>query len=331
MRRKRRRENRMSAKTRAAILFTLIVVIGIGVGLLIAPPLAVEEVYCEGNVRVSQEEIIEAAKIPLGKNILLQRLSKARKRVGEIPIIDEVKTRRVFPNKIKIWVRERIPAAYLYDGEGKCVVMDLQGYILDVMEDERVAQYKEFYTPVKVEKSSEDTTKDAVDSAEEMTEPAEDMTAEQTNAQQEVVEVPEPERPYSIPFVIGLKPEKAEVGKVVNSKEREKLATVKETFQALEKAGLLSRATYMDVSDLTDVVLVVENRLEIHLGELHNMEYRSTFLATVIQEKISATEHVVMDYRTNDIYVRQPEDGKERKVPMPEEESETTEESQEEE
>ncbi len=337
MRRKRKREQRMPARMRAVILFVMIVIIGVSVGALFTPVFHITEVFCVGNERISQEEIIAAAEVPLGKNILLQRLSGIRERVAEIPMVEEVKARRIFPNRIKIWIRERVPAGYLYDGEGTCVVVDVAGKILDIIDDERVAQMKEFYTPVKIEpeKSKKpETDKEAAEEETQKEELAEEQTPEKTPESSEKPESPElqePERPYTIPFVVGLKPHKPEIGKELASKERDKLSRVMEAFEALENAGLLVRATYLDVTDLTDVTLVIENRLEIQLGELSNMEYRSRFLATVIAEKISPTEHVIMDYRTNDIYVRPPEDGKERMISKPSEEPEETEESEEEE
>ncbi len=328
MEKRRKRKQRMPVKRRAAILFVMIVLVGVSIGVLFTPVFHVEEVYCVGNERITQEEIIGAAEVPLGRNILTIRLSKIRERVAEIPMVEEVKTRRIFPNRIKIWVRERVPAAYLYDGEGKCVVVDVEGKVLEIIEDERVAQWKEFYTPVEVEpkKKEEEKEKEESTSAKnpEPTEtPAPTPTPEPT-------EIVEPERPYPVPFTVGLSLSKPEVGKMAESKEREKLSRVLEAFGALEEAGLLVRATYLDVIDLTDVTLVVENRLEIQLGELSNMEYRSRFLATVIEEKISATEQVIMDYRTNDIYVRPPEDGKERMIPKPSETPEPSEETEEE-
>ncbi len=327
----RKKRNRLPVKVRAAILFSMIVVIGVGIGLLFTPVFHVEEVFCAGNERISQEEIIAAAEVPIGGNILLQRLSKIRERVAEIPMVEEVKTRRVFPNKIKIWIRERVPAGYLYDGEGKCVVVDVEGKILEIIEGELVAQMKEAYTPVKTESKPKQEEKKK---EEDETEPAPTETSAptETPAATETpmpVEIAEPERTYTIPFVVGLKAAKPEVGKMVDSKEREKLSRVMEAFRALEKAELLVRATYLDVTDLSDVVLVIENRLEIQLGELSNMEYRSQFLKTVIQEKISATEHVIMDYRSDNIYVRPPEDGKERMVPKPTETPEPEEEEEE--
>lgn len=322
----------MPVYIKGTIVFLIVVLIGLCVGMFFLPAFQVTEVYCEGTQRIPQEEIIAAAEVPLGESVLLQRLSGIKERVAAIPMVEEVKVRRVFPNKIKIWVRERVPAAYLYDGNSSCVVIDVDGKVLEIISDDRVAKWKEFYTPVKAEPQPEEKPIQETEGTEEETQSETSNSGQTAEPAQETesVEVQEPERPYTVPFVVGLTLEKAEVGKEADSKERDKLSKVKETFRALENAGLLVRATYMDVSDMTDVVLIVENRLEIYMGEIRNIDYRCQFLATVIREKISATEHVIMDYRGDDIYVRQPEDGKERMVPKPPEEPGSEEETEEE-
>ncbi len=328
MRRKRKEKKRMPVYIRAAIIFLVVVVAGIGICMFFTPVFHVAEVTCEGTQRIPREEIIAMAEVPLGQSIFLQRLSGIQKRVEEIPMVEEVKVQRVFPNKINIQIRERVPAAYLYDGDGSCTVVDIEGKVLEIVEGESVAKMKEFYTPTPVEVPKEE---DVEESTEETEEESGETGEEETPAPTEAPapkELKEPKRAYTVPFVVGLKPHKPEVGKMLSSKEKEKLARVMETFQALEDAKLLVRTTYMDVTDLTDVVLVVENRLEIHMGEIRNIAYRCQFLATVIREKISSTEQVIMDYRGNDIYVRQPEDGKERMIPKPTEEPEYSEDSE---
>lgn len=62
---------------------------------------------------------------------------------------------------------------------------------------------------------------------------------------------------------------------------------------------------------------MIEKRLEVQMGNTDNIEYRCAFLAKVVNEKISSTEYAVLDYKGDDIYVRQPDDGKERVVPKP--------------
>lgn len=83
-----------------------------------------------------------------GKNILVQNLAEIKKRVADIPMVEEASVRRVFPNKIKIWIKERIPAAYIYTGN-QCAVVDVNGKILDVLADRRVEQLVAGNTPVK--------------------------------------------------------------------------------------------------------------------------------------------------------------------------------------
>ncbi len=322
-------------KMRKTVLALVILAFGVGIGVLFTPIFHVEGVLCEGNNRISQEEIIAAAQVNVGKNILTQRLSAIKKRVAEIPMVEEVRIRRVFPDQIKIWVQECVPAAYVYTDK-QCVMIDTDGKILEIIDDERVAQMVEAYTPKKVKKSEEkdksQNNEDPAPSAEPM-EAAPDgeqgeekeNSTQQDDADKEAedketenkAEVAVMDWAYPVPLVVGLELEKPVVGKKIDSKERQKLNQVMETFGGLEKAELLVRSTYLDVTDLNDVMLVIEKRLEIKLGNLENIAYRCQFLGTVIREKLSKTEHASIDYREGNLYVRPPEDGKERMIPKP--------------
>lgn len=288
-------KRRMNPKLRLILIFLLVVTLGVGVGLMFTPVFHVQEVFCEGNSRIAAEEISAAAADVTGKNIFLIRLSDIRGRVEEIPMVEEASIRRVFPNKIKITVEECIPAGYLHS-ENQCVVVDLEGKILDVIADERVTMMLETYLPKETEEEQKN----------EETEQAE---------QEESQEQPEEVRAYSVPLVMGVEVHKPEIGKTVHSKQKENLELAFDLFRNLEKTGLLVRATCLDLRDSNNLILIIENRLQVLFGKPENMEYRIAFLAKVINERISATEHAVMDYRGADIYVRQPEDGKERMKP----------------
>lgn len=356
-----RKKSWMDPRIKMALLFTVILCAGVAVGLLFTPVFHVQEVFCEGNVRITQDEITGAAQVETGKNILVQNLAEIKKRVADIPMVEEASVRRVFPNKIKIWIKERIPAAYIYTGN-QCAVVDVDGKILDVLADSRVEQLVAGNTPVKESaapdagqtpeassapgetgkpnasaqpagsaKPSASPSPSATpkptgsarpsDTPEGSAEPKESGTPAGTDEPEGKAETQadgaEEALPYEVPLVVGLELTKPEPGKTADSRERDKLGKVLKTFRDLEKAGLLIRSTYLDVTNLNDVTLVIEKRLEIQLGTLDNMEYRSAFLAKVINEKISGTEHVIMDYRSEDIYVRQPEDGQARMIPKP--------------
>ncbi len=333
------------SRLKKMILALIIVGIGTGIGMLFTPFFHISEVYCEGNNRIAREEILEAAQVQAGKNIFLQRISEIRKRVAAVPMVEKVHVNRVFPNKIRILVTECVPAACIYT-DHRFAVLDLSGKVLEMVDDGRVEKLVAMYTPAKVETEKADqkektdeksdesgetpnpsatpgpsaTPEPTADSASdkeegENLEKQQDSEKEQKEsepAQEETVEMP-----YRVPVVVGLGLEKPEPGKTADSRERDKLSQALDAFRCLEKTGLLERATYLDLTNINDVVLVIENRLQVQLGTLHNMEYRSTFLAKVINERIGAAEEAVMDYRGADIYVRPPEDGKARMIPKP--------------
>lgn len=317
-------QRQLEKKIRSVILVILIICIGTAIGLVFTPIFHVQEVWCEGNNRISQEEILGVAQVELGKNIFSQSLSGIKGRVEQISMIEEAKAKRIFPNKIKIWVRECVPAGYIHT-DNKLVVSDMSGIVLEIIDDGRVQDMLTLYTPEENEKneSNEEKPKDG--------EKPENSASPEKSEKEETTESVETEEneinkseividwAHQIPLVVGLELEKTDVSKKIDSKERDKLNKVMDTIRNLEKAGLLSRATYLDVTYINDIVLVIENRLKILLGDLENMEYRCMFLAKVINEKISSTESVIMDYRTKDIYVRQPDDGKERMIPKDDE------------
>ena len=98
-------QRQLEKKIRSVILVILIICIGTAIGLVFTPIFHVQEVWCEGNNRISQEEILGVAQVELGKNIFSQSLSGIKGRVEQISMIEEAKAKRIFPNKIKIWVR----------------------------------------------------------------------------------------------------------------------------------------------------------------------------------------------------------------------------------
>lgn len=313
----RRNKRRMNPKLKMVLTFLVVLCLGTAIGLMFTPIFHVQEVICEGNSRIQGEEITAAAQEINGKNIFLVRLSDIRRQVEEISMVEEASVRRVFPNKLKITIRECIPAGYIYT-ENQCVLLDLEGKVLDIFADERVSKMVESFTPKETPTQTEnkDNTKNSENAEESKTEEGDDAKSEKSSGEETQAEFTDV-RTYTVPLVMGLELHKPEVGKRADSKEKEKYNQAFTLFRQLESNGLLVRASYLDLQDLNDVTLVIENRLEVQLGNLENIEYRSAFLAKVINERISATEHAIMDYRTDDIYVRQPEDGKARMKATP--------------
>lgn len=322
---KNKAKSRMRVK--AAVVFFTVLILGIAAGVFFSPIFNVDEVICEGNEKISTDEIIQTAQVNIGKNIMRQGIGGIRKRIMGIAMVESVSVKRILPNRVRIIVQERTPAAYM-SFDGRLAVIDIDGRVLEVISDDRVSKITDANTPktsTDDKKSDgggdfgnkEERQKNFADSEDDLNSGNEEQTSGNQDKSSDSSAIQDNINPYRVPLVVGAELSKAEPGRIAESGSKEKFSIATEFFGSLNKAGLLERATYIDINDLSDVKLVVENRLEIQLGLLKNMEYRCAFLAKVINEKISSTEHVVMDYRTDDIYVRQPDDGKSRMVPKP--------------
>jgi cell division protein FtsQ len=74
----------------------------------------VREIKLEGCQKIEQETLLSLIKIEGMPNLFTIRLSELAKRLETHPWIDQVKMRKVFPNKILIQVEERKPIAILH-------------------------------------------------------------------------------------------------------------------------------------------------------------------------------------------------------------------------
>ena len=293
---------------RIGVLIAVLIFIVASAGVLMFPALNITEVYCEGCVNTNPVDIITSANIETGGNILLANTGRARRTVAENPLIEEVKVRRIFPNKICISVRERTPAAYVMSGAAECAIINGEGIVLEIINDDRVRKIVEGSTPPDFEGKQHEEKTDADDdiAAEEETE------AEETDESSDIIEADVVL--YPIPLVVGVEVKNIKEGKTAKSTDEGKMESVLKLCGALTDAGILNRATYIDVTDTADIRLVVENRLDVRIGTVENIDYRAKFLAEVINTKISAYEKAILDYRGDDIYVRPPEDGGDRMV-----------------
>jgi len=81
--------------------------------LLEDPFFRVREVEVEGNQKISRETILLLTKLEGMPNLFTLRLKEVAKRLESYPWIEQVKARKVFPNRIVIYIEERKPIAIL--------------------------------------------------------------------------------------------------------------------------------------------------------------------------------------------------------------------------
>ncbi len=85
----------------------------------------------EGESIYGDEEIIQAAGVSLGDNLILVRqIQVGRAIVSQLPYISSVSLRLSLPNKLYITVNAATAAAALEDGEGGWWAMDIDGKLL---------------------------------------------------------------------------------------------------------------------------------------------------------------------------------------------------------
>lgn len=125
----RRERRKVRAKRRIAVFLFLFACAGIVLIVLKAPIFNIKSVMCVGAEAIPEKELIQAAGVKIGGNIFSANVGMMKKRVSELPQVAESNVRRIFPNKIKIWVRESKPAAFMRN-DSAAFVIDRNGKII---------------------------------------------------------------------------------------------------------------------------------------------------------------------------------------------------------
>lgn len=345
-----RRKTRMSLKI--PVLIIVLVLAVVTTIALMLPVFNVVEVYCEGNSEVKTEDIITAAKLETGKNIFLENLGRARRSVESITNIKSAEIRRVFPNKICISVSERVPFAYVPSNGGVALVSEegivlkvSDGGEAAMISNAKTPKFDTAQTDGEKSDSSKtndkksdsenknsDTTDDSDNKNDDSSDNNDSNSDNKSNDSQNsdksdsknsdsgqnnsgsdsTAGQTENSDVLAVPLVSGFELNNVKEGKKAESGDSDKFNKMYELCRALKGAELLNRTTYINVENLDDITVVIENRLEVQLAKAENINYRCRFLAEVINTKLSATESVILDYRGDDIYAINRDDGGER-------------------
>ncbi|MFB3884424.1 MAG: cell division protein FtsQ/DivIB [Thermodesulfobacteriota bacterium] len=109
------------------------------VHLLEDPWFRVNEVEVEGNQKISRETVLSLIRLEGMPNLFTLKLKEVTKRLEGHPWIEQVKARKVFPNKIRIEIEERRPIAILQLEEPYYI--DTKGVIFSQVEGEDTFDY----------------------------------------------------------------------------------------------------------------------------------------------------------------------------------------------
>lgn len=128
---KKKRRNRL--KRRFVIFVFLFVCTGIIFTVLKAPFFDIKSIVCVGQQTLSEEQIVKIAGAQTGVNIFSSSIRAMKRRLSEDLNIEQCNVRRLYPNKIKIWVRESKAFAFA-EGGGLLLLVDKNGQIIKIAE-----------------------------------------------------------------------------------------------------------------------------------------------------------------------------------------------------
>ena len=132
-------------RNRGRIVFLVLMVLLIAVALVGACTVffRVEFVEVEGNARYSEEQILEAAHINMGENLILTQKDVIVQRLYDtLPYIDSVTVKKRFPTTLRLVITETAPAAVIAtEDESSWWLMDGKGKILEQIDAATAENY----------------------------------------------------------------------------------------------------------------------------------------------------------------------------------------------
>ena len=124
---KKKRKRRM--KRRIIVFLFLLVCAGIIFTAFKAPFFDITEIICQGQDKLTVEQVIKIAGINKGDNIFSTSIQGAEEKLKSNPEIKGAAVNRVFPNEIRIEIQEAEPTAYV-EHSGMFLMIDEDGKIV---------------------------------------------------------------------------------------------------------------------------------------------------------------------------------------------------------
>lgn len=132
-----RKRNRLIRRIKRIV--KVVILLGIIIGAIVfatcSPIFNIQEIQVLNTNRVSSDTIISLSGINKGENIFRFVSTKAMNNIKQNAYIEDVKIKRVIPNKVQIEITEREPK-FSIPVLGEFAYINTQGYILEVTQNE---------------------------------------------------------------------------------------------------------------------------------------------------------------------------------------------------
>lgn len=109
---RRARRARARKIRRAVVVLALLGgIAGGGVALTRSSLFQVDGIAVAGESMLSTDQILSASGLRIGMNVLSVKAGEVERRLETLPLVADATVERVYPSKVKISIRERVPAA----------------------------------------------------------------------------------------------------------------------------------------------------------------------------------------------------------------------------
>lgn len=114
------------------LFFTFLLFISVIAVALFTPIFNIDLIEVVGNEKFTNDEVINMSGIYVGQNLFKVNYFKAKDSISANQYIEKVKISRHYPNKVRITIEERKPAAY-FQFLGSYLLVNKNGIVLDVL------------------------------------------------------------------------------------------------------------------------------------------------------------------------------------------------------
>ena len=119
------------------IIVLLIGVIAGGITFALTSPIFnIKDIQVLNNNQVSSDTIVSLSELRTDQNIFKFSSNNVIQKIKENPYVESVEVHRKIPSTVQIEIEERIPT-YSVDYMGKYAIINNQGYILEISEDNK--------------------------------------------------------------------------------------------------------------------------------------------------------------------------------------------------
>lgn len=322
---KRKDERKKQMRIFYIALFLLIVIIAFVLSFTVL--FHVNKTEVRGYSIYSDEEILSVSGIKTGDNLFLINRDKVREHItSKLPYIGDVTVKLSLPNKIIITVFETSALCAAPSGDS-FILLNENGKVLGKAPGiEDIYTYGILEDGYELDRADADDVFASAEGKEEQTEAAaeaeENVQTEETTAAAETAETPEgetekqgsgeivyatpagnvaqsPERKEEAPdpvYVLydkeimllkGAKIKSAAVGKTVEF-ESEKTLGVYTEIMNLFIENSIKGITELNLKDIYNIVMKYENRIDVKVGSVTNLDSKMAFAAQVIKDQDAA-------------------------------------------